>query len=161
MTENNWKLVDAFFDKYDLVDHHIKSYNDFINSGIQNIIDITEPITLENGKYTLKTGKLFIEKPFTKEADGSKSMIYPAEARLRNLNYSAHMYLEMALNEEGEDNPLEKVYIALIVKVSEKGTVSAELYYRPIRSKGGTVIDVILAKALAEKYYNQNKKKTK
>ena len=111
MTENNWKLVDAFFDKYDLVDHHIKSYNDFINSGIQNIIDITEPITLENGKYTLKTGKLFIEKPFTKEADGSKSMIYPAEARLRNLNYSAHMYLEMALNEEGEDNPLEKVYI--------------------------------------------------
>lgn len=42
MTENNWKLVDAFFDKYDLVDHHIKSYNDFINSGIQNIIDITE-----------------------------------------------------------------------------------------------------------------------
>ena len=111
MTENNWKLVDAFFDKYDLVDHHIKSYNDFINNGIQNIIDITEPITLENGKYTLKTGKLFLEKPLTKEADGSKSMIYPAEARLRNLNYSAHMYLEMALNEEGEDNPLEKVYI--------------------------------------------------
>ena len=51
MTENNWKLVDAFFDKYDLVDHHIKSYNDFINNGIQNIIDITEPITLENGKF--------------------------------------------------------------------------------------------------------------
>ena len=70
MTENNWKLVDAFFDKYDLVDHHIKSYNDFINNGIQNIIDITEPITLENGKYTLKTGKLFIEKPFTKEFTG-------------------------------------------------------------------------------------------
>ena len=41
--------------------------------------------------------------------------------------------------------------IALIVKISEKGTVSAELYYRPIRSKGGTVIDVMLAKALAEK----------
>ena len=54
MTENNWKLVDAFFDKYDLVDHHIKSYNDFINSGIQNIIDITEPITLENGDIKLK-----------------------------------------------------------------------------------------------------------
>ena len=34
MTENNWKLVDAFFDKYDLVDHHIKSYNDFVNNRI-------------------------------------------------------------------------------------------------------------------------------
>jgi DNA-directed RNA polymerase beta subunit len=111
MKENRWKLVDAFFDKYDLVDHHIKSFNDFVNNRIQNIIDIIEPISLENGKYTLETGKIFIEKPFTKEADGSKSMIYPTEARLRNLNYSSHMYLEMALNEEGESNPLEKVYI--------------------------------------------------
>ena len=58
MTENNWKLVDAFFDKYDLVDHHIKSYNDFVNNRIQNIIDITEPITLDDGKYTLKTYEL-------------------------------------------------------------------------------------------------------
>lgn len=111
MTENNWELVNAFFDKYDLVDHHIKSYNDFVNNRIQKIIDITEPISLENGKYTLKTGKLSIKKPFTREADGSKSEIYPTEARLRNLNYSAHMYLEMALNKEGEDNPLEEVYI--------------------------------------------------
>lgn len=111
MTEKNWDLVNAFFDEYDLVDHHIKSYNDFVNNRIQNIIDITEPITLEDGKYTLKTGKVTIEKPFTKEADGSKSMIYPTEARLRNLNYSAHMYLEMALNAEGEDNELENVYI--------------------------------------------------
>lgn len=114
MTENNWDLVDSFFDEYGLVDHHIKSYNDFVNNRIQNIIDITEPISLEdeNGKkYTLKTGKVHIKKPFTKEADGSESTIYPTEARLRNLNYSAHMYLEMALNAEDEDNELEEVYI--------------------------------------------------
>lgn len=111
MKSNTWELVDAFFDKYDLVDHHIKSYNDFVNNRIQKIIDITEPISLENNKYTLKTGKVHIKKPFTKEADGSKSMVFPTEARLRNLNYSAHMFLEMALNSEGEDNPLEQIYI--------------------------------------------------
>ena len=83
MTENNWKLVDAFFDKYDLVDHHIKSYNDFVNNRIQNIINITEPITLDDGKYTLKTGKVRIEKPSNKEADGSRSEIDPTEERLR------------------------------------------------------------------------------
>jgi DNA-directed RNA polymerase beta subunit len=111
MKNNTWGLVDAFFDKYDLVDHHVKSYNDFVNNRIQNIIDITEPITLEQGEYKLRTGKVEIQKPFTKEADGSKSLIYPTEARLRNLTYSAHMYLEMALDHEGEENPLEKVYI--------------------------------------------------
>jgi DNA-directed RNA polymerase beta subunit len=108
---NTWELVDAFFDKYNLVDHHIKSYNDFVNNRIQNIIDITEPITLEQGKYRLRTGNLEIQKPFTKEADGSKSLIYPTEARLRNLTYSAHMFLELALDQEDEENPLEKIYI--------------------------------------------------
>ena len=107
MENNSWKLVDSFFDKYDLVDHHIKSYNDFVNNRIQEIIDMADPITLKDEKndktYHLKTGKVNIQKPFTKEADGSKSMIYPTEARLRNLNYSAHMSLEMALQEEGEE----------------------------------------------------------
>ncbi len=123
MTDNNWKLVDSFFDKYDLVDHHIKSYNDFVNNRIQKIIDISEPIVIENDetdektgeikkvKYTVKTGQVTIRRPFTREADGSNSDIYPTDARLRNLNYSAHMYLDMALNKDDEDNPLEKVYI--------------------------------------------------
>ncbi|MCI5737462.1 MAG: DNA-directed RNA polymerase subunit B'' [Methanobrevibacter ruminantium] len=115
MKNKTWGLVDSFFDKYDIVDHHIKSYNDFVENRIQKIIDITEPITIENekGNYTLRTGKIKIEKPFTKEADGSKSMIYPTEARLRNLNYSAHMYLEMALhdNNSDEEEELEEVYI--------------------------------------------------
>ena len=54
MTDNNWKLVDSFFDKYDLVDHHIKSYNDFVNNRIQKIIDISEPIVIENDEYNYK-----------------------------------------------------------------------------------------------------------
>ena len=112
MGKNAWGLVDAFFDQYNLVDHHIKSYNDFVDHRIQDIIDITESIVLEQGEYRVETGKLEIRKPFIKEADGSKSVIYPTEARLRNLTYSAHMYLEMALIKEGEPKPdLEKVYI--------------------------------------------------
>ena len=112
MTEKTWDLVDSFFEEYDLVDHHIKSYNDFINKRIQEIIEFTDEISLENGKYKVRTGQVTIEKPFTKEADGSKTDIFPTEARLRNLNYSAHMYLEMALDQEGEpESEFEKVYI--------------------------------------------------
>ena len=112
MVKNAWELVDAFFDEYNLVDHHIKSYNDFVNHRIQDIIDITEPIVLEQGEYTIKTGNVEIKKPFIKEADGSNSKIFPTEARLRNLTYSAHMYLEMALTKKGdEEQEMEKVYI--------------------------------------------------
>ncbi len=112
MTKNAWPLVDSFFDEYNIVDHHIRSYNDFLDNKIQEIVDITEPITLDHGEYTIKTGNVEIVKPFIKEADGSKSIIEPSEARLRNLNYSAHMYLEMALVKgNSEDYEMEKVYI--------------------------------------------------
>ncbi|MCG2828285.1 DNA-directed RNA polymerase subunit B'' [Methanothermobacter sp. K4] len=112
MKKSAWGLVDAFFDKYDLVDHHIHSYNDFVSNRIQEIIDTSEPIELEQGKYRVETGKVSIEKPFIKEADGSKSKIYPTEARLRNLTYSAHMSLEMRLIKEGgPETEFEKVYI--------------------------------------------------
>ncbi|MDR3063572.1 MAG: DNA-directed RNA polymerase subunit B [Methanobrevibacter sp.] len=119
MKGKTWGLVDAFFDKYDLVDHHIKSYNKFIDQRIQNIVDIkalTEPISLEAGKYRVRTGEIEIREPYAKEADGSTSQIFPTEARLRNLTYSAHMYLEMALDSQNEDgtfteNDFEKIYI--------------------------------------------------
>ena len=112
MTKNAWSLVDSYFDEYDIVDHHIRSYNDFLDNKIQEIVDITEPITLDHGEYTIKTGDVEIVKPFIKEADGSKSIIEPSEARLRNLNYSAHMYLDMALVKgDSDDYEMEKVYI--------------------------------------------------
>jgi DNA-directed RNA polymerase subunit B" len=111
MVKNAWELVDAFFNDYNLVDHHLKSYNDFVDHRIQDIIDITEPIVLEQGDYCIQTGQLEIRKPFIKEADGSKSKVFPTEARLRNLTYSAHMYLDMALMKGGAEQDMEKVYI--------------------------------------------------
>src|SRR5690606_20033080 len=68
-------------------------------------------IVLEQGDYSIQTGQLEIKKPFIKEADGSKSKVFPTEARLRNLTYSAHMYLDMALTKGEEEQDMEKVYI--------------------------------------------------
>ena len=68
MVKNAWKLVDAFFDEYNLVDHHIKSYNDFVNHRIQDIIDITEPQILSLNNIdtlcNLKNFKSYINKIF-------------------------------------------------------------------------------------------------
>ena len=77
--------------------------------------------------------------------------------QLINKTYTYEIYETEAAS--GYKNSLEKVYLALTVKISEKGTVSAELLYKPIRSKGGTVVDAMLAKRLAENYYSQNKNK--
>lgn len=109
MKNKTWDLVDAFFDEYSLVNHHIRSYNDFVNYRIQKIIDESDAITFQQEEYIVKTGKVEIKKPFNKEADGSKSEIFPTEARLRDLTYSAHIYLEMALHHKNEDGDFEQV----------------------------------------------------
>ena len=82
MTDNNWKLVDAFFDKYDLVDHHIKSYNDFVNNRIQKIIDISEPIVIENDETDDET-ILEARERFASLKDRFDKEIEPEAAEVR------------------------------------------------------------------------------
>ena len=39
LSHNSWKLIDKYFtdNPTSLVDHHLESYNDFMNNGIQRI----------------------------------------------------------------------------------------------------------------------------
>lgn len=74
---------------------HLDSYNDFIEHKLQQIIDEAGGIELEIEGLYIKFGRIRLEKPRVKEADGSRPQILPNEARLRNLSYSAPIYLEM------------------------------------------------------------------
>ncbi|MCU0859220.1 MAG: DNA-directed RNA polymerase subunit B [Thermoplasmata archaeon] len=52
-----------------------------------------------------------VGKPIIKEANGATHDLYPMEARLRNLNYSAPIMLEFTLIEDGIEREPEKVHI--------------------------------------------------
>ena len=142
--------------KYDVVDNiiTITVYNEPTRDFKFNIKKVNmQNEAIKEAKFTIKENGVEILN--NQPLGDLGEYLVERKNQLINKTYTYEIYeTEPA---PGYKNTLEKVYIALIVKVSEKGTVSAELYYRPIRSKGGTVIDVILAKALAEKYYNQNK----
>ncbi|ABR54577.1 RNA polymerase beta subunit [Methanococcus vannielii SB] len=109
-------IVDAFFRENSLVKHHIDSYDDFVENKIQGIIDEVTGVETEiKGGYKVSFGKVRVTKPINKEADGSVKEITPMEARIRNLAYSAPLYLEMIpLIGEGDEektlSPIE-VYI--------------------------------------------------
>ena len=77
MKNKTWGLVDSFFDKYDIVDHHIKSYNDFVENRIQNIIDITEPITIENEKGEEESKELYTY--YFKDGEDTERAAYEAQ----------------------------------------------------------------------------------
>ena len=77
--------------------HHIDSYNKFLESGLQKIIDEQRIIETDLEDTFIKLGKIRVENPVVKEADGAIERLYPNEARLRNLSYSAPLYLQMSV----------------------------------------------------------------
>src|SRR5881397_1414864 len=108
-----WSLAKEFMRDSGLVHQHIDSYNDFVERGLQAIVDEVGELPIDIGDYPLriKLGKIEIGNPRVIEVDGTERSIYPAEARIRNLTYSAPLHMEMIpVIGEREGQP-EMVYI--------------------------------------------------
>ncbi len=111
--EHLWNLSKEFIHDSGLVRQHIDSYNDFVDRGLQAIVNEVAELPIEIGDYPLKIklGKIEIGAPRVIEVDGTERSIYPAEARIRNLTYSAPLHMEMIpVIGEREGQP-EMVYI--------------------------------------------------
>jgi len=108
-----WGLIKGFFREKGLVRQHVDSYNDFIDTGLQAIIDEVGSIPIEIEEYPLKIklGKIEIGTPRVTEVDGSERPVYPTEARVRNLTYAAPLHLEMTPVIGEREGQTEIVYI--------------------------------------------------
>ncbi|UCF09079.1 MAG: DNA-directed RNA polymerase subunit B [Thermoplasmata archaeon] len=114
---------------------------DNLNSGMQRVVDNIrigdteeerglirleidktggETVEIRIGrKRNLKTGgidrnarsTIFVDMPKVKEANGATNPLTPMEARLRNLNYEAPIFLECTVVENGVDKEPERVHI--------------------------------------------------
>ncbi len=102
-----WVVMQSFIDEGILARQHLDSYNDFVGSRLQQIVDEVGKIQPDIEGYYIKLGKIEIGNPTVKEADGSTKEIYPMEARIRNLTYSAPIYLEMTLVHKDERTGIE------------------------------------------------------
>ncbi|MGQ9624672.1 MAG: DNA-directed RNA polymerase subunit B [Candidatus Bathycorpusculaceae bacterium] len=121
--DNVYPVLKAFFKEKGLVRQHLDSYNEFIDHGLQEVIDeVGEiPIEVPENPYKVKLGQVWIidpqtriTGPYTTEVDGTKHEIYPMEARLRNLTYAAPIALEMTPVIDGREQDTELVYIGNI-----------------------------------------------
>lgn len=91
-------MMDAYAKQRGFVRFQIDSYNDFITRRIPKVlseIGTIKPEVPDLGDFKIKLGEFKIGGPSVKEADGSVRDILPSEARIRNLTYSAPMYVEM------------------------------------------------------------------
>ncbi|MBI4021036.1 MAG: DNA-directed RNA polymerase subunit B'' [Candidatus Aenigmarchaeota archaeon] len=109
-------LIELFERERGFVTFQIDSFNRFIAEGLQNIINEIKEVKLspELGDIKLVFGKVSVGRPVVKEADGSTRTLFPNEARIRNLNYSAPLFVEIVPVMNGVQEKPEKVHIGAI-----------------------------------------------
>ncbi len=106
MNKTSEILLKKFFEETSLVKSDINSFNSFVDNELQKIIDSNneiEPTIIPHNieSFKIKLDKIWITKPETIEADGSVRQIFPIEARLRKLTYSAPIFLTVSAHIDG------------------------------------------------------------
>ncbi len=99
-------LIEAYFKSNSLVNQQILSYNKFLDVGIQQVVDRIGKVTTNVEGFELKLGKVRVEQPRYYEVKGGYRQILPTEARLRNLSYSAPIFLEIIPVFNGVERPV-------------------------------------------------------
>src|SRR3989344_9256336 len=99
-------IVEKYLEQHSLVESNLLSFNDFLQNKMQHIVaEINE--TINNEEVEIKLGKIKMEKPNIIESDGSSSLVTPTIARLRNLTYSAPVFVELTINYGGQTDSSE------------------------------------------------------
>ena len=106
--KESWDVIKAFFhdsNSTQLIRHQLDSYNDFILNKIPNIIGQFNSITIchdynpETNRFNyemhVKFGKTYLGHPKIVENNGSSHIMFPSEARKRNLSYSSSLYIDV------------------------------------------------------------------
>ncbi|XP_054164756.1 DNA-directed RNA polymerase II subunit RPB2 [Oppia nitens] len=115
-----WIVISSYFDEKGLVRQQLDSFDEFIQMSVQRIVEDSSAIELqaeaqhasgevENPpRYVLKFEQIYLSKPTHWEKDGAPTPMMPNEARLRNLTYSAPLYVDITktIIKEGDD-PIE------------------------------------------------------
>uniref|UniRef100_A0A673JEU9 DNA-directed RNA polymerase II subunit RPB2 n=1 Tax=Sinocyclocheilus rhinocerous TaxID=307959 RepID=A0A673JEU9_9TELE len=126
-----WIVISSYFDEKGLVRQQLDSFDEFIQMSVQRIVEDAPPIDLqaeaqhtsgeveEPPRYLLKFEQIYLSKPTHWERDGAPSPMMPNEARLRNLTYSAPLYVDITKTiikdgEEQQQTQHQKTFIGKI-----------------------------------------------
>lgn len=97
LSENfKWNVIKSYFDKKGFIDHQITTFNDYINSGIQRVVKECDIIVNQKElKYTVNFGEVYIPTPKITEEDRKVRLLFPLEARTKDLNYDSPIFVDI------------------------------------------------------------------
>ncbi|XAR66461.1 DNA-directed RNA polymerase [Bertholletia excelsa] len=135
--EDAWTVISSYFEEKGLVRQQLDSFDEFIQNTMQEIVDQSADIEvrpqsqhnpgnqsdLAETIHKISFGQIYLSKPMVTESDGETATLFPNAARLRNLTYSAPLYVDLTKRvikkgqdgEEGtETQDFSKVFIGKV-----------------------------------------------
>lgn len=114
-------MCSAYFEEKGLVRQQLDSFDEFIQNTMQELVDDSGDIRVSpevqhlvgydeeavdesamsgtQPVFEIHFGQVYLSKPTTVEKDGTVTNIFPHEARLRNMTYSAPLYVDVQMNQ--------------------------------------------------------------
>ena len=109
-SEEPWVLIESYFRNQhlkQLIRHQVESYNYFVNTQIENTIEMFNPVHICSDHDYIKELNLHrleihitfenfnIHRPQVYENNGATKIMFPQEARLRNFTYAGSMTVDL------------------------------------------------------------------
>jgi DNA-directed RNA polymerase II subunit RPB2 len=108
-SEDCFKVIGSFFESKGLVSMQIESFNEFMRSTMQDLVNEQKSVTLDQmvphdeddpnpiviKRHEVSFGKISLSSPTVTEGEGTTMDLMPNEARLRGLTYSSAVYVSM------------------------------------------------------------------
>src|SRR3989344_701588 len=117
-TQGKHLLIRKYLEQHSIVESNIISFNNFLDKRMQEIVDELSEGLPKDEDIEIKLGKIRVATPMLVESDGSICKVTPTEARLRNLTYSAPVFLEITVKQSNqvESQEVEIGHLPIIVK---------------------------------------------
>ncbi|KAI8967422.1 DNA-directed RNA polymerase III subunit RPC2 [Mycotypha africana] len=94
--KDKWKLLPAYLKVKGLVKQHIDSFNYFVDVDLKKIIKANEKVTSDvDPHFYLKYTNIHVGMPERTDANAANKSYTPHECRLRDLTYSANIYVDV------------------------------------------------------------------
>jgi DNA-directed RNA polymerase II subunit RPB2 len=112
-TQNHsWSIVSSFFEQKGLVRQQLDSFDQFVKTKMQEVIDESPAIIVQSTptagsenrrRITVKFGQIYVSKPpIYTESDGRTITVFPNEARIRDLTYASPLFIDVVKETESE-----------------------------------------------------------